>query len=199
MKLYAIIRAFRRWSRGFSISSSRWLFNIGTSGWWSVTTVKCASPAKNTLHFMIAHDTARSSSSMTAYLDSASVRKRDPAWVRVQVLSTFCCCRMKPRPFLLASVQRRVGRLQSKNERVGAVVNDSLATWNAWSRFGDQRKSFFVLRRGRSGARSVAMESVLAESWFANPKKGTKVSAVGGSWESGYCLCDCLVNLVTFL
>ena len=91
--------------------------------------------------------------------------------MRVQAHLSFYCCKTKPRPCLLASVHRCVGRLGSKNERVGAVVSDSLAIRNAQSWSEDQRKSLFVLRRGWSSANRVAMESVLAESWFANPKK----------------------------
>ena len=57
------------------------------SGLWSVITLKCGRPARNVLHFRVAQVTASSSSSMTAYRDSGSVRKRYPAWIRVQVLS----------------------------------------------------------------------------------------------------------------
>ena len=127
-------------------------------------TLKCGKPARNILHFMMAQEIASSSSSMTAYRDSASVRKRDPAWMRAQVSSSVFCCKMNPRPCLLASVHRRVGLLASKKERVGAIVSDPLAVLNAWSWSADQMKSFFVLRRGRSGARCMATDSVLAES-----------------------------------
>ena len=37
---YPMILVFRCCSRGFRISSSLWLFSIGTRGWWSVTTMK---------------------------------------------------------------------------------------------------------------------------------------------------------------
>ena len=60
------------------------------SGWWSVMTEKCGRPAKNNLHLLIAHDTASSSSSMMTYLDSASERNLDPAWMRVQLSPIFC-------------------------------------------------------------------------------------------------------------
>ena len=141
------------------------------SGLWSVITLKCGRPARNILHFRVAQVTASSSSSMTAYRDSGSVRKRDPAWIRVQVLSAVFCCRTKPRPCLLASVHRRVGLLASKKASVGAVMRDSLAVENARSWSVDQMKSFFVLRRGRSGAKSAATVSVLAKSWLTSPKK----------------------------
>ena len=39
-----------------------------------MTTVKCGRPARNSLHLMMAHDTARSSNSMIAYLDFVSER-----------------------------------------------------------------------------------------------------------------------------
>ena len=48
-------------------------------------TLKCGRSARNILHFMMAQEIASSSSSMMAYRDSASVRKRDPAWMRVIV------------------------------------------------------------------------------------------------------------------
>ena len=99
---------------------------------------------------------ASSSSSVTAYQDSASVRKQDPAWIRAQVSWSVFCCRINPRPCLLASVHRHAGLLASKNERVGAIVSDPLAVLNAWSWSADQMKSFFVLRSGRSRARWMA-------------------------------------------
>ena len=71
---------------------------------------------------------------------------------------------MNPRPCLLASVHNCVGLLASKNERVGAMVSDPLAVLNDRSWSADQIKSFFVLRRGQSGARYMATNSVLAES-----------------------------------
>ena len=87
----------------------------------------------------------------------------------------------------MASVHRRVSLLASKNERIGAIVSNPLAVLNAWSWSADQMKSFFVLRRGKSGAtcRCMATASVLAESWFANPKKEQRsVRLVGvGNWE----------------
>ena len=44
--------------------------------------VKCGRPTRNSLHLMMAHETARSSNSMIAYLDSVSERNLDPAWIR---------------------------------------------------------------------------------------------------------------------
>ena len=48
-------------------------------GLWSVTTVKCGRPARKSLHLVMAQDTARSSNSMMAYLDSVSERNLEPA------------------------------------------------------------------------------------------------------------------------
>ena len=84
------------------------------------------------LHFAIAHVTPSSSSSMIAYLDSASERNLDPACMSTQ-LSSFFCWRTKPNPRRLASVQRRVGFCGSKNWSVGADVRDVFAAWNACS------------------------------------------------------------------
>ena len=86
-------------------------------------------------------------------------------------LSPVFCCNTNPRPCRLASVQRRVGLSGSKKEIVGADVRDCFAVTKAWSRFGDQVNSFFVLSKGRSGASRPARVAVLAESWFARPKK----------------------------
>ena len=84
--------------------------------------MKWESPARKILHFMTAHEMARSSSSMMAYRDSAPVRKRDPAWTRAHVKSGCSCWRMNPRPCLLVSVLNLVFLLESKNASVGAVV-----------------------------------------------------------------------------
>ena len=59
----------------------------------------------------------------------------------------------------------------SKNASVGAVASDSFALLKMRSCSVVHMKSFLVLRSGRRGARSPAMESVLAESWLARPKK----------------------------
>ena len=92
--------------------------------------VKCGKPARNILHLMIAHVTASSSSSMTAYRVSASDRNLDPAWIRTQLSSCFCC-RTNPSPCRLASVHRRVALLGSKNASVGADVSDCFALTKA--------------------------------------------------------------------
>ena len=107
---------------------------------------------------------------MTAYRDSVSVRNLDPAWMRTQLLSSYCCS-TNPRPCLLASVHSCVGLHMSKNDKVGVDVSDSLAIQNAWSCSAVHRNSFLVLRRGRSGASRPATVSVHADSWLANPKK----------------------------
>ena len=89
-------------------------------------------------------------------------------------LSPVFCCNTNPRPCRLASVQRRVGLPGSKKEIVGTDVRDRFAVMNAWLRSGDQVNSFFVLNRGCSGANSPARVAVLAESWFARPKKARR-------------------------
>ena len=108
--LYLINRAFSLWSRGFSNSSRRWLLRIGIRGLWSVTMVRFCSPIKNNLHLETAQHTASISSSMTAYLDSMSLRNHDPAWMRFHVPAVFCC-KVKPRPWWLYSICRQAGRL----------------------------------------------------------------------------------------
>ena len=82
--------------------------------------------------------------------------------------------------WLLASVHSHVCLVASKNARVGALVSDFLAVSNARSRLVVQTKSFFVLRRGRSGARSGASASVLVESWFASPKNDRRLVRLDG-------------------
>jgi len=152
--------ALRYCSRGFSISSRRCVFKIDSKGLWSVMTWKCCNPAKNSWHFVIAQVIASISSSITAYLVSASDRKCEPAWIRVH-FSPVCCCNMKPGPCLLASVQRRVGLLMSKNDSCGGAVRDFLTLLRASSWVADHRKSFLVLNSGLSGLRRVANELVL--------------------------------------
>ena len=59
----------------------------------------------------------------------------------------------------------------SKKETVGADVRAFLAVVNAWSRSGNHVNSFFVLSNGRMGANRLVSIAVLADSWFARPKK----------------------------
>ena len=66
VKLYCNRRVLKRCRRGFSISSSRCVFRMAISGWWSTMTMKWSIPARNVLHFLTAHATARHSSSITA-------------------------------------------------------------------------------------------------------------------------------------
>ena len=105
-------------------------------------TMKWGKPAKNNLHLVIAQATVSNSSSMTAYRDSGSDKNLDPAWMRTQLLPS-CCCRMNPRPCLLASVHSPVGLQLSKNARTGLDVSDSLAIQNAQSCSVDHMNLFF--------------------------------------------------------
>ena len=80
------------------------------------------------------------------------------------------------------SVHTLVGLLGSKYDRVGTDVSDCFALVNAWSRSDDHVNSFFVLRRGRSGASSPAKVAVLADSWLASPtndRRSVRVVGVG--------------------
>ena len=54
------------------------------------------------MHFMIAQDTASTSSSIIAYSDCASSRNCEPAWMRDHVSPVFC-------PERIGSRQYRVG------------------------------------------------------------------------------------------
>ena len=78
VKLHAISLVHRCCSLGLSILSRRWLLRMDTSRLWSVMIWKFCRPLRDSLHFMIVHATANSSNLITAYLDSASVRKRLP-------------------------------------------------------------------------------------------------------------------------
>ena len=140
-------------------------------GLWSVITWKCCKPDRNILHFITDHVTARSSSSMTAYLDSVGVRKRDPACTRVHCPVSDCCWRTNPTPCLLASVHNWVGFAISKYARVGTSTKCRLALVNALSCSNDHRNSFFVLSKGRNGSRSSATVAVLEDNWLTKPKK----------------------------
>jgi hypothetical protein len=72
----------------------------------------------------MAQATAKHSSSITAYLLSVSVRKRDPACTTRQsaVLSVRRWRRRKPNPKVLASVYRWVSFEASKYARVGWLL-----------------------------------------------------------------------------
>ena len=121
--------------------------------------MNCGRPASNSLHLEIAHDTANISSSMTAYRDSASERKREPAWTMTHVSPTNCC-KTKPRPWRLASVHNLVSLLGSKNESIGAEDRDCLTDSKASVDAADHRNSFLVLNKGLSGTSNPAMEGV---------------------------------------
>lgn len=69
-------------------------------------TLKHGRLAKNILPLVMAQVTVSNLSSMTAYHDSGSVRKQDPACMRTHWLSFVFCWRLKPRPCLLVSVHR---------------------------------------------------------------------------------------------
>lgn len=73
-------------------------------------------------HLVMAHATAKSSSSIMVYWLSASDRNRDPAWISDHVLPVFCW-RTKPRPWRLASVQRWVSFSWLKYDRIGDNVS----------------------------------------------------------------------------
>ena len=163
--------------------SNLWLFNIGMSRWWSVTTVKWGRPARKTSHLVMAHATARSSSSIIANQLFGSDKKRDPVWMRDHVLPVFCW-RTKLRPWRLASVQRRVSLCWSKYDKIGADVSDFLTFAKAASNSSVQVYSFLVLRSGCNGASKVAMVGVFADSWFIRPMKdrrSVRFAGVGNS------------------
>ena len=88
---------------------------MGIKGLWSVIIIKCSNPARNMLHLDTAQATARSSNSNDRVARFCAAQKRDPACIRAHCPSDACCCRMKPMPCLLASVQIRVGFSLSKN------------------------------------------------------------------------------------
>ena len=67
-----------------------------------------------------------------------------------------------------------MGLSRSNNETVGADVSACLALENTCSRSGDHVNSFFVLSSGRRRAKKLANVAVLAESWFARPKKARR-------------------------
>lgn len=114
---------------------------------------------------------------------SGSDKNRDPAWISDHVLPVFCW-KTKPRPWRLASVQRRVSFSGSKYDRMGADVSDFLTFAKAASNSSFQVYSFLVLRSGRNGASKVAMVGVLADSWFTRPMKdrrSVRLAGVGNS------------------
>lgn len=126
-------------------------------------TVKCSMPARKMLHFLMAHATAKHSSSMTAYLLSVSVRNRDPACTILHSLvpSVDFCRSTNPIPKVLASVWRQVSLVVSKYAKVGEEVNTFLACMKASSWGLPHRNSLRVLSSGRRGASVSAMSFVL--------------------------------------
>ena len=158
----------RHCNHGFSISSSLWLLRIGMRGLWSVIPLKYCRPVRNTLHFHMAHATANSSSSITAYPHSASVRQQDPACTRFHCRFVTSCCITNPKPCLLVSVHNHVLLVTSKNNNSGALVRCFFSFATAWSRSSVHVNLFFVLSRGRSGASSSAILFMLELNWFTN-------------------------------
>ena len=118
----------------------------------------------------VAHETANSSCSMITYRDLALERNRDPACTMSQA-SACCCWRMKPSPWQLASVHRRVGLVGSKYARVAADVREALAALKTCSKSSDQTNSFLVRRSGHRGDSSVAMVAV-AVGWCREVSDG---------------------------
>ena len=81
---------------------------------------------------------------------------------------------MNPKPSLLASVHRRVGRDILKKASTGVVDRCSLAVISAMSWSAVQVNSFFLLNNGHNGSNRAAILSVLVDSWLVNPKKDRK-------------------------
>lgn len=140
----------------------------------------------------IAQHTTSISNSITAYLDSVLVRNHDPVWTRFHVPAVFCC-NMKPRPWWLASVDRRVGLLASKYDSTGVDVRVSLIAVKAcwWS--GDQRKLFLVLRSGRSG---VSICATTRRELIYQAKEWPQICSVSGVGDD---ISDRAVNFVLLL
>ena len=78
---------------------------------------------------------------------------------------------MNPKPCLLTSVHRRVGRDTLKNASTGLVDRCCLAVSSAMSWSAVQVNSFFVLNNGRNGSNRAAALSVLVDSWLVCPKR----------------------------
>ena len=78
---------------------------------------------------------------------------------------------MNPKPCLLASVHRRVGRDTLKKASTGLVDRCCLVVISATSWSAVQVNSFFVLNNGCNGSNRAAFLSVLVDSWLVNPKK----------------------------
>ena len=149
---------------------------MGTSGRWSVTTANDA-PARNKWHLRTAQTTPSISSSMTAYLVSASDRYLLPH-CRMCQASPRRCQRTKPRPFSRkASVSRRNSAPGTKEERVCRDRISSLTDSSAAVCMESQTNSLEVFNRpwrgigglshsggGSHGMRNLQMALVLASS-----------------------------------
>ena len=159
-------------------------------------TVKCSMPARKILHSSMPHATARHSSSITAYLLSASVRNRDPACTVFHSLvpSVDFCRSINLIPKVLVSVRRRVSFVVSKYAKVGEVISTFLACVKASSWGLPHRNSLQVLSSGRRGANVSTMSLVLEVSWLTRPKKERRSARLLGF---GNCAIASVMSVLT--
>jgi len=146
---------------------------------------KYCRPWRNMLHSITARAMANSSSSMTTYLNSAGVRKWEPACTIDHCSVPPCCSKMKPSLCLLASVHSLVGWSRLKYANVGTSVRCSFALMNASWCSTDHKKSFFVLERGLI----VAIMFVLDKGHFKRPIKERRSEWLEEQ-ETGYSISD---------
>lgn len=146
-------------SRIVKLSSTLWWSRIKIRGLWSIITSKCCIPMRHTLHFHILHITTSSSSSITAYLDSASVRQWDTTWTRYHYPSTVCCCVTNPIPCpcLLASVHVLVAFITLQKTDTSVIIRHFFTFFSAWSSSVVHINSFLVLRSCLNGVISPAI------------------------------------------
>ena len=143
-------------SRIVKLSSTLWWFRIEIRRLWFIITSKCCVPMRYTVHFHILHITASNSSSITAYLDSASVRQWNP---KFHYPCTVCCCMINPIPCpcLLASVHVLVAFITSQNTDTSVIIRHFFILFSAWSSSVVHINSFLVLRSCLNGVISPAI------------------------------------------
>ena len=151
---------------GLSTSLRPWLFSTGMRGLWPERFCK---PMRKVLYLFAAQAIANISNLMIWCCDSALLRKREPACMSTHWPVADCCCRMNPKPCLLASVHRWVGWETLKKLALGDRCCLAVISNMSWSTV--QLNSFFVLNNRCNGSNRVAILSVLVDSWLVSLKK----------------------------
>ena len=116
----------------------QWLFSIGINGWWSVMTVKCCYPDRNSLHLEMAQ---------LQHIYTASIYEIQCLWGNEILPGTSCLLQTQSQN--LVGLHNLVDLVALKKNDMGATMRESLAASNVWSWSADQATSFLVLALSR--------------------------------------------------